>query len=79
MDVLIWDMAVIKRCYLDKINKEDLAATPEFGKSKGKSQIKLTWKDLPDCQTLRLFAHVAVKIEKSEKLNDFNVIIQKPK
>ena len=81
VDVLIIEMATIKRAYLDKIDPDSLREPPKFCKKDGKPEVELMWKGEKEDtkRTLRMFTQVSVTLQANEDSdkNDFLVIIKK--
>lgn len=69
MDCLIFELADVKRVYMDKLEPE-CVVPPTFSRRAGKAELKLIWKPRgevgaagqPTAQMLRLFTEVTVTL-----------------
>ena len=81
VECLIFDMATVKRIYLDQIPQ---VADYEYKRRAGKAELILTWKPRdettqPRRQALRLFSEVSVSLTASpDKDFEFLAVIEHP-
>ena len=76
MDVLILEMGVVKRVYVDRLG----VSKQTFRRVGGVSFLDLVWGEgsAKVARTLTLLSRVSVVLEKSEKPFDFTAVIESP-
>lgn len=86
MDVLVLDMAVVKRVYFERIASE-LTGPPCFSRSNVHPEIKLEWKQVdngsenqatPIVQHIRLFSHLDITLMSDSRPFEFAAFLKKP-
>ena len=76
MDVLVLEMGVVKRVYVDRLG----VSKQTFRRVGGVSFLDLVWGEGRDkvARTITLLSRVTVVLEKSEKPFDFTAVIETP-
>ncbi|CAM6054368.1 unnamed protein product [Sphagnum tenellum] len=81
-DVLILEMATVKRVYFDPIG-QSLLRPPRYVRSEGQGELKVEWKpeaegEAKQTQHLRIFGQVELTLQESAKPFEFTAILCRP-